>query len=206
MNKKLYSLFLISLVLVIFSNLNCLSTANANTSQNKSNKNTVENASVTNTKLDDMQKIINQFTYRDDDLGVYFDLTAAKKANASADVLAIGKEINYINENNKNLEKAITENSTSSSTSEVRNRSLSIPVWGNWCGPGHGGGTPKDKLDSLCKTHDQCYGSRGYFACSCDKNLVGRISSNFKYMKIKERVAALAVKTYFEHAPCNPFK
>ena len=38
---------------------------------------------------------------------------------------------------------------------------LSIPIYGNWCGPGHGGGPAIDAVDAVCRAHDQCYGQRG---------------------------------------------
>ncbi|MBC6316165.1 hypothetical protein [Listeria grandensis] len=78
-------------------------------------------------------------------------------------------------------------------------------VYGNWCGPKHGGGKPIDYLDSICKSHDLCYADRGYFACSCDKMLIKRIDQYAKKMKWKERLAAYAVKTYFKYAPCKPW-
>jgi hypothetical protein len=45
-------------------------------------------------------------------------------------------------------------------------------LYGNWCGPGCGGGTPKDALDRCCKRHDECYGSRVLGSCSCDLELI----------------------------------
>ena len=49
-----------------------------------------------------------------------------------------------------------------------------VPVYGNWCGPGHGGesGSPIDPVDQVCCRHDKCYDSRGYFDCSCDRTLL----------------------------------
>src|SRR5690348_11508201 len=49
-----------------------------------------------------------------------------------------------------------------------------IPVYGNWCGPGHGGesGPPIDPVDQVCCRHDKCYDQRGYFDCSCNPPLL----------------------------------
>jgi len=47
-----------------------------------------------------------------------------------------------------------------------------LAVYGNWCGPGHGGGTPIDAVDAVCMRHDQCYDAKGYFDCSCDRALI----------------------------------
>jgi len=51
------------------------------------------------------------------------------------------------------------------------------PIWGNWCGPGHGGGTVVDKIDQACKNHDLCYERAGNitfpaYNCACDKQLL----------------------------------
>jgi len=51
---------------------------------------------------------------------------------------------------------------------------LSLPVHGNWCGPGHTAGTPMsgsapvDPLDAACMRHDLCYVQRGTGDCGCD--------------------------------------
>ncbi|WP_260472071.1 DNRLRE domain-containing protein [Bacillus canaveralius] len=75
-----------------------------------------------------------------------------------------------------------------------------LKVWGNWCGPKHGGGPTKGKLDECCKAHDRCYGSTGYFACSCDNKLEKCINSNYSKMTRKgEKAAANAVKFHFRH-------
>lgn len=53
-----------------------------------------------------------------------------------------------------------------------------VPVYGNWCGPGHGGdpNTPAiDAVDAVCKVHDLCYSERGYLDCSCDRELLERM-------------------------------
>jgi hypothetical protein len=45
-------------------------------------------------------------------------------------------------------------------------------LYGNWCGPRCGGGTPKDDLDRCCKRHDECVDRRGYVSCGCHVNLI----------------------------------
>ncbi|MCB1348460.1 MAG: hypothetical protein KDK11_07380 [Maritimibacter sp.] len=46
---------------------------------------------------------------------------------------------------------------------------LSIPVHGNWCGPGHGAGPALDALDAACLRHDLCIrAAGGPFNCACD--------------------------------------
>jgi hypothetical protein len=78
---------------------------------------------------------------------------------------------------------------------------LDVPcLYGNWCGPGCSGpGAPIDAVDACCKAHDQCYGRRGYFACSCDRELVRCLAS-------KPGSAAWTIRNYFDYSPCNPWR
>jgi len=54
---------------------------------------------------------------------------------------------------------------------------LSMPVYGNYCGMGHGDPTgkmpPIDAVDAVCREHDMCYESLGDFEPWCDLELVG---------------------------------
>lgn len=77
-----------------------------------------------------------------------------------------------------------------------------IPIYGNWCGPGHGSGEPIDTLDAICQEHDHCYQINGYFSCCCDHQLIHAIEMHQDQMKPKERIAALAMATYFKMVPC----
>lgn len=70
------------------------------------------------------------------------------------------------------------------------------PVYGNWCGPSYGSGTPIDLLDVGCKKHDQCYGTRGYHKCSCDKDFVLHINKNIGKMSGSQKTMAMAVKVW----------
>ncbi|MGE5627797.1 MAG: hypothetical protein ACM3X7_06735 [Solirubrobacterales bacterium] len=75
-------------------------------------------------------------------------------------------------------------------------------IYGNWCGPGCSGpGAPISPVDTCCKAHDNCYASRGYFACSCDSNLLYCL---WPYV-LQGSEWAILVYTYFSGAPCNPF-
>ena len=53
---------------------------------------------------------------------------------------------------------------------------LSMPVYGNYCGMGHGDPTgetpPIDAVDAVCREHDMCYESLGDFEPWCDLELV----------------------------------
>lgn len=56
-----------------------------------------------------------------------------------------------------------------------------FPIYGNWCGPTH----PKpgfrppaiNKLDALCKEHDDCYARNAYNYCACDNRLKEKIAN-----------------------------
>jgi Phospholipase A2 len=54
---------------------------------------------------------------------------------------------------------------------------VKLPIYGNWCGPGHGGGAPIDIVDGTCMIHDHCYADRGYFDCECDAELIQRLEA-----------------------------
>lgn len=79
-----------------------------------------------------------------------------------------------------------------------------IPVHGNWCGPGHGGGRAVDALDEVCMRHDQCYDRRGYLDCDCDRTLVREIDDLIARGGLSgtARAKAALVRTYFAAAPC----
>jgi len=53
---------------------------------------------------------------------------------------------------------------------------LSMPVYGNYCGMGHGDPTgkttPIDAVDAVCWEHDMCYESLGDFEPWCDLELI----------------------------------
>jgi hypothetical protein len=55
-------------------------------------------------------------------------------------------------------------------------QALSLPVYGNYCGAGHGDPTfktpPIDAVDLVCREHDRCYSLLGDFDKRCDQNLI----------------------------------
>lgn len=78
-----------------------------------------------------------------------------------------------------------------------------MPVYGHWCGPNYGSGTPIDLLDTGCKKHDQCYGSRGYHKCSCDNEFLSYINKNLSKMSGPQRTAAYAMKAWLKIKTSN---
>lgn len=63
------------------------------------------------------------------------------------------------------------------SVDQISPDELSMPVYGNYCGMGHGDPTgetpPIDAVDAVCREHDMCYESLGDFEPWCDLELIG---------------------------------
>lgn len=78
-------------------------------------------------------------------------------------------------------EKVIIKDSRDN-IAEVNAKAVAFPVYGNWCGPGYGSGTPIDILDKGCKNHDMCYRRVGYHKCSCDRTFLRYVKNNYKKM------------------------
>jgi hypothetical protein len=87
----------------------------------------------------------------------------------------------------------------------VSNMPNGVELYGNWCGPGHGGsGPPIDAVDEVCCRHDQCYCEEGYFECSCDRDLVSRMPGAIADPNTPpdgQAFGSLAM-TYFAVSPC----
>lgn len=72
--------------------------------------------------------------------------------------------------------------------------------YGNWCGLGRSGPEPPiDDLDACCMSHDNCYGTLGYFNCVCDTILCGCVLTT-SYGGAYKAGAQAAIAGYF----CNP--
>lgn len=141
-------------------------------------------------ELEEIQEKIKPYIKISDDGIVNFDEAEAIKAGEEQKVIEVGKELNlFSNDMKLNPEEAI------------RSSKAGFPYWGNWCGPGK----PIDALDAQCRTHDWCYGRRGYFACSCDNELRANIINNWSKMRSVARMKASAIFTFFTYSPCNPF-
>lgn len=73
---------------------------------------------------------------------------------------------------------------------------MSVPIYGNWCGPEYGSGTPIDLLDTGCRQHDWCYRDRGYHKCSCDVQLMSFIDRNISKMSGAQKTAAGLIRNW----------
>lgn len=133
----------------------------------------------------------------------YFDRDAAARAGVDAEVLALGDAFNRYAVN-MGSDEAQSELDTvpygpypGEAQAGTLHKALRIPVWGNWCGPGYGAGTPKDTLDALCMEHDLCYGERGYWDCQCDYDLIYGITEHLDRMGFRQRFMAIIVREFF---------
>lgn len=54
-------------------------------------------------------------------------------------------------------------------------QNIAIPVYGNWCGPNHGGGPAIDGIDAACMRHDYCTAQRGFYDCGCDLAMMSEL-------------------------------
>jgi len=58
---------------------------------------------------------------------------------------------------------------------------VSLPVYGNYCGVGHGDPTwktpPIDAVALVCREHDRCYSLLDDFDERCDRNLIELMST-----------------------------
>ena len=85
---------------------------------------------------------------------------------------------------------------------------VTIPIYGNYCGPGYGSGFPLDVLDAQCQKHDDCYGGteapEGYHSCYCDWELVDDVRSVLSSLDVDQTVTAYAIIGYFERKASNP--
>jgi hypothetical protein len=83
---------------------------------------------------------------------------------------------------------------------------LSLPIYGNFCGPGHGdmSNDPIDAVDAVCKAHDSCYDSRGYFNCSCDRELIASMPrAILDTPSAGGKLAGAAAMAFFASVPCT---
>ena len=78
-----------------------------------------------------------------------------------------------------------------------------LPIYGNWCGPGHGGGPAIDAVDAVCKAHDECYNRNGYKHCGCDRALVFNMpSAIIRTSSTAGKAAGTAAAAFFAATPC----
>ncbi|MDX8047026.1 hypothetical protein SH601_13615 [Gracilibacillus sp. S3-1-1] len=109
--------------------------------------------------------------------------------------MLVGQNLNRVS--GQLSDQPINDNDQSISDKVAVTAKLTLPVWGNWCGPGHGEGSTKDLLDKACMYHDKDYAEHGYFDCKSDALLILRIQIYYDRMGFTEKAMARAVQGYF---------
>ncbi|MBP3803997.1 MAG: hypothetical protein J6I76_08880 [Oribacterium sp.] len=128
---------------------------------------------------------------------IYFDYSSAVRNGESDSIIAQGLTLEHISA------RYASGGSADAGTSSNQRSAISLPIWGNYCGPGYGGKDSSkpalDVLDEGCKRHDQCY--KWSFSignnCTCNKNLIDYIDSHKGQMSGTMAVTAWAIRTYF---------
>lgn len=181
-------LLLLSLVIILSTAIFTVSAATESTSISLT-----KNEVLTNNELSaSVSQLENYITISDSGI-ISFDVQRARDNGESADVIDRGIKLNMFS---SEMRKDPTATRTK----------ISLPIWGNWCGPGQSGpASPVDTLDAQCKKHDLCYANRGYFACYCDVQLLENINLNYSKMGVKEKAMAVVISAYFSVSFCNPF-
>lgn len=184
-DKKMFILVFFSILLISINNV-----IHANTidQSNLTVLSTDEQIAYIDQETDIAMKYIIQYNDR-----MYFDFEKAQNDGVSGEALDIGlaiEEISYEYTNgNFNAQKYL--------------RSISIPIYGNYCGPGHSGNNftlpATDLLDWGCMQHDKCYKpwSPGQ-NCECNRQLAYFIQTNRRWMPNHALPIANAIRAYFE--------
>lgn len=147
-----------------------------------------ENLVETEVNIESLQK----YLYKENE-NTYFDVSKAEQYGESEFILEIG--------NTYNLLAKLDDNTTQGKQRVVR--AISIPIYGNYCGPGtdfNNAGNPKDQLDKYCMYHDVCYGARGWGNKQCDKEFVANLKTGLRNGTIKgtwAKTVANATILYF---------
>ncbi|MFV0466009.1 MAG: hypothetical protein ACK5ML_08045 [Lachnospiraceae bacterium] len=187
MQKRVLAFICALLVLVSISNDTFANVLKVNSVENQVTKEKVP------AELKKIQKKVEKYLSTSEEGVVYFDEEAALNDGLEEEMLVIGRNLNQFS-------TAMQINPDQATTR------LSIPIYGNWCGPGHSGPAgPIDLLDRLCQIHDYCYANRGYFSCYCDARLEKSIMVNWLSISLSQKAVAAAIYLYFDSVPCNPF-
>jgi Phospholipase A2 len=94
------------------------------------------------------------------------------------------------------------------SDARITPEELHFPVYGNYCGFGHGDPTgkthPIDAVDAVCREHDLCYRLRGDFDRRCDRDLIENMSDAIASTPTPQgKNAGLLALLYFSLAERN---
>ncbi|EEI82477.1 hypothetical protein HMPREF0077_1427 [Anaerococcus tetradius ATCC 35098] len=147
-----------------------------------------------NLSYSDIERIgdeVQKYIIVDND-SLYFDYQSAQNNNESPEVIEQGL-----------LLESVSSNYSEFNTEGYSTRSIGLPIWGNYCGPGYGGKDSDepvtDVLDEGCRRHDQCYKWSLTLRknCKCNKDLVDYIDTHKSEMSGTMAKVAWAIRTYF---------
>ncbi|CYX27331.1 TPA: hypothetical protein U1741_000465 [Streptococcus suis] len=140
----------------------------------------------TNRIIAEDERILSEYVITGKNNIPYFDVDKAIGNGESEDIIESGKLFN-------DFSNAMSVDNYN----EEALRAMTLPIWGNWCGPGYGSGAPIDLLDEGCRQHDNCY-VHGGNNCKCNKKLINYINRNINRMTGGQRKMAHAVKWWFQ--------
>ncbi len=86
-------------------------------------------------------------------------------------------------------------------------QAVSLPMYGNWCGPDHPRDAyaaqlpPVDSLDAACMEHDICAATSGSGDCGCDIRFMNRLRG-MTYAHPEQRTIARAMYDALAMIPC----
>ncbi|GEQ62541.1 hypothetical protein M2904_10085 (plasmid) [Vagococcus lutrae] len=115
---------------------------------------------------------LQQYVIQSED-GLIFDVEQAIQNQENEIVIEVGENFNYF--------AKLDDNSTEGKRRLVR--AISIPIYGNYCGPGtdfNAAGNPIDQLDRYCMYHDLCYGANGWGNKQCDIQFVTNLTTGLR--------------------------
>ena len=144
----------------------------------------IANAGTSN-EIDDIDyeiAAIGQYFTVANNYTVVYDRNAAVEDGISDELLSFADEVYLFGLSQASDSEKVHVKTNKKSRSALNAKAVAFPVYGNWCGPGYGSGTPIDILDKGCKNHDLCYKNKGYHKCSCDKTFLSYVKNNYSKM------------------------
>ena len=142
-------------------------------------------------EIENIGKDVQKYIVVDGDR-LYFDYEKAQENYESQDLIEQGL-----------LLESVSDSYSKSDNKMYGLRSIGLPIWGNYCGPGYGGKDSDepvtDVLDEGCRRHDQCYKWSPTLRknCKCNKDLVDYIDAHKSQMSGTMAKVAWAIRTYF---------
>ncbi len=158
-------------------------------------------------ELDREITVIQQyFTIKDNDI-VLYDRNAAIADRINEKLLYFADDVYSFGLSQSSDSKKILIKTTQKKANALKAKAVAFPVYGNWCGPGYGSGTPIDLLDKGCKNHDLCYKKKGYHKCSCDKTFLKYVKNNYSKMSgAKQKSMAKIIQAWLKIKTSNVTK